>query len=170
MRPLVRSLALVPLALAVACAATPTAQKAPATPTVRTSHLAPSAHPAAVRSDAARTAGSMIGTPYRWGGRTPRGFDCSGLVVYSYGEAGLRGLPHSALALERRARPVSLASLQPGDLLFFDLEGRKVAHVAIYLGDDTFVHAPSPGKRVERIGFDHAYWGTRIRRAGRIAH
>ncbi|MBW2314873.1 MAG: C40 family peptidase [Deltaproteobacteria bacterium] len=159
MRPLVRGLALAPLAWALACAATPT----PVAP----SGAASRSH--SVRNEAVRTATSMIGVPYRWGGRTPRGFDCSGLVVYSYGEAGLRGLPHSAAALERHARPIALASLEPGDLLFFDLEGRKAAHVAIYLGGRAFVHAPSLGKRVERVDFDHVYWGTRIRRAGRIA-
>jgi cell wall-associated NlpC family hydrolase len=63
---------------------------------------------------------------------------------------------------------VTLDGLRPGDLLFFDLDGRKAAHVAIYLGDEAFVHAPSSGKRVERVDFDHAWWGARLRRAGRL--
>jgi cell wall-associated NlpC family hydrolase len=111
----------------------------------------------------------QVGTPYRYGGSGPSGFDCSGLVVYSYARAGLAGLPHSALALERRARPVPLAALAPGDLLFFQPDGDKTSHVAIYLGDRTFVHAPLRGRPVETVSFDHVHWGPRIRQAGRLA-
>ncbi len=120
------------------------------------------------RSAAAGTAVSMVGVPYRYGGASPTGFDCSGLVVYSYAKAGISTLPHSAASLERLARPVSLKDLVPGDLLFFRLSGKKTSHVAIYVGDRAFVHAPSGGKRVERVSFDHVYWGPRIRRAGRL--
>lgn len=110
----------------------------------------------------------MIGVPYRYGGASPSGFDCSGLVVYSYARAGVPGLPHSVAHLERMTRPVALERLQPGDLLFFRLSGKKTSHVAIYVGNRAFVHAPSGGKRVERVSFDHVYWGPRIRRAGRL--
>jgi len=164
-----RALVLVPLAFALACAGGPAPRPASA-PAHATPGAAAQGAPAATRLHAAvvRTATAMIGAPYRFGGHSPSGFDCSGLVVYSYARAGLTGLPHSAAALERRARPVPLDRLEPGDLLFFDLAGRKAAHVAIYLGDDAFVHAPSAGKRVERVPFDHAYWGAHIRRAGRL--
>jgi len=117
---------------------------------------------------AARTALSMVGTPYRYGGTTPRGFDCSGLVVYSYRQAGVDRLPRSAAHLERVATPVALDRLQPGDLLFFRLSGKKTSHVGLYVGGRSFVHAPSPGKRVEQVSFDHVYWGPRIRLAGRL--
>src|SRR5262245_10200498 len=116
------------------------------------------------RAGAVRAALSMVGTPYRRAGRSPSGFDCSGLVVYSYARAGLAGLPHSSEGLERRTRPVSVDELEPGDLIFFDLDGKKSAHVAIYVGDRSFVHAPSSSKRVERVDFDHVYWGPRIER------
>ena len=111
----------------------------------------------------------MIGTSYRYGGASAAGFDCSGLVVYSYARAGIGGLPHSVERLENRAKPVALTNLEPGDLLFFQLSGKKSSHVAIYVGDRAFVHAPSSGKRVERVSFDNVYWGPRIRRAGRLA-
>jgi cell wall-associated NlpC family hydrolase len=120
------------------------------------------------RARAARTAQSMIGTPYRYGGSTPGGFDCSGLVVYSYNRAGVQGLPHNAKLLEERARPILLRELEPGDLLFFRLDGPKASHVGIYVGDRQFVHAPSSGKTVESVSFDHVYWGPRVQRAGRI--
>lgn len=147
----------------------PVACVSPAPP-AHTVRARESTAPPSKRADAVEAALAMVGAPYRPGGRSPSGFDCSGLVVYSYARAGLSGLPHSAAALERRAWPLSVADLEPGDLLFFDLKGKQSSHVALYVGDRQFVHAPSPGKRVERVGFDHVYWGPRIERAGRLAH
>ncbi len=115
-----------------------------------------------------RTALAQVGVPYRRGGSSPDGFDCSGLVLYSYRKAGIRGLPHSAAALDALSQQISLRDLRPGDLLFFRLTGRKTSHVGIYLGNRTFVHAPSGGKRVEKVSFDHVYWGKKLGRAGRI--
>lgn len=112
---------------------------------------------------------AAIGAPYRYGGASKHGFDCSGLVVYSYRRAGIDGLPRTAAALERRTRPVPLSELAPGDLLFFRLGGSKTSHVGIYVGDRSFVHAPSSGKRVEKVDFDHVYWGPQLGRAGRLA-
>jgi cell wall-associated NlpC family hydrolase len=118
---------------------------------------------------AARNARSMVGTSYHYGGSTPSsGFDCSGLVVYSFGRAGRPGLPHSVARLDDLARPISIDQLEAGDLLFFRLQGRKYSHVGIYLGDRRFVHSPSSGKKVEVVSFDHVYWGPRIKRAGRL--
>ena len=116
----------------------------------------------------ASIARSMEGVAYRFGGASPDGFDCSGLVVYSFARAGRLGLPHSVRRLDRLARPVSIEALRPGDLLFFALSGRKISHVGIYLGDERFIHAPSSGKAVEIVGFSHVYWGPRIQRAGRL--
>lgn len=112
----------------------------------------------------------MVGTPYKWGGATPRGFDCSGLVLYSYKVAGVTGLPHSTRQLQSLATPLRVADAAPGDLLFFRLSGKKTSHVGIYVGGRRFVHAPSNGKRVEKVDFDHVYWGQQLRRAtaGRI--
>ena len=120
------------------------------------------------RAAIVQTATAMIGAPYRYGGSSPRGFDCSGLVVYSYAKGGLGGLPHSAAALSRLATPVSLDDLEPGDLLFFTLSGHKTSHVGIYVGDRAFVHAPSGGKHVEKVGFEHVYWRRKLERAGRL--
>ena len=130
---------------------------------------APSGVQSSARRTAAEVAERMIGRPYKRRGATPAGFDCSGLVVYSYAEAGVAGLPRTASSLERVSRPVALGDLEPGDLLFFRLSGRKASHVAIYVGGDAFVHAPSSGKRVERVSFDHVYWSEHLGRAGRLA-
>lgn len=116
----------------------------------------------------ARSARAQVGAPYRWGGASPAGFDCSGLVIYSFEQAGISGLPHSATGLDRRARGVPIQAVEPGDLLFFELSGKKASHVGIYIGGREFVHAPSSGRRVERVSFDHVYWSQHIRRAGRI--
>jgi cell wall-associated NlpC family hydrolase len=116
---------------------------------------------------AAEIARSLAGAPYRFGGASPSGFDCSGLVVYSFTRAGRPGLPHSVSRLDALSRPVQVDSLEPGDLLFFRLRGRRKSHVGIYLGERRFVHAPSSGKSVEVVSFDHVYWGPRIRLAGR---
>jgi murein DD-endopeptidase len=106
---------------------------------------------------AVNTASSMLGKPYRYGGNNPKGFDCSGLVHYSYGRAGAK-VPRSTDAQRKATQPVTLSTLQKGDLLFFDERGRRSSHVAIYLGDGTFVHAPSSGKRVRVDRLADPYW------------
>lgn len=154
--------ALVCLAQLAGCAA-PVGPVAPEPPVVVEPPPPPPHH------QVVQAAQAMLGVPYRYGGSTPRGFDCSGLVIYSFARAGRPGLPHSARDLERVAEPVPIGDLQPGDLLFFDLRDHKRHHVGIYVGGRRFVHAPSRGKRVELVSFDDRFWGPRIRRAGRIS-
>jgi len=109
----------------------------------------------------------MIGRPYRFGGSTPAGFDCSGLIQYSYRQAGVR-LPRSTAAQLKASQPLRGASLRRGDLLFFDEEGKKKSHVGIYLGDGRFVHAPSSGKRVRSDRLDSPYWRKHLSEARRV--
>jgi murein DD-endopeptidase len=97
-------------------------------------------------SRVATTATRLVGTPYRYGGTTPKGFDCSGLVYYSYQQAG-QVVPRTSAAQFSAASQISFKDARPGDLLFF-ASRKSVDHVAIYLGDDRFVHAPSNGKQV----------------------
>lgn len=112
-----------------------------------------------------RTAQSMIGKPYRYGGNSPsRGFDCSGLVQYSYRVAGIE-VPRTSTQQHRRARAVTMSDLQPGDVLFFRVQG-KTGHVGIYLGEGRFVHAPSSGKHVEISTLNNRYWKPRLVGAG----
>jgi cell wall-associated NlpC family hydrolase len=100
----------------------------------------------------------MVGKPYRYGGESPSaGFDCSGLVQYSFRQAGLR-VPRSTEAQLRASRRVPRSQLRPGDLVFFDQDGKKKGHVGIYLGNGRFVHAPSSGKRVRTDSLDSRYW------------
>jgi peptidoglycan DL-endopeptidase CwlO len=85
-----------------------------------------------------------LGTPYVWGGASPGGFDCSGLVMYVYSQVGV-SLPHSSYAQYGYGMPVSMGDLQPGDLVFFD----GLGHVGIYVGGGQFIHAPHTGDVVK---------------------
>ena len=116
---------------------------------------------------AVHVAYTQLGTPYRYGGSSPDGFDCSGLVQYSYGLAGIR-VPRTTSQQLRHARPVSMSALQPGDLVFFRLSKRKPSHVGIYAGNGRFIHAPSTGKEVSYARLDNPYWRERVVAAGRV--
>ena len=111
------------------------------------------------------TAQRMLGTPYRSGGGSPRGFDCSGLVSYSYARAGI-ALPRTAAEQFAAAKAIGPRELQPGDLVFFKINGRSVSHVGIYIGQGRFVHAPGSGKLVSLESLDNPYWRQRIIAAG----
>ena len=96
------------------------------------------------RNRVVQLAWRTVGTPYRWGGSSPGGFDCSGLTRWVYSHVGV-SLPHYSAAQWRYGRSVSRRSLRPGDLLFFS----GLGHVGIYLGHGALIHAPHPGARVE---------------------
>jgi cell wall-associated NlpC family hydrolase len=122
--------------------------------------------PAAATPRVVAVAQQMVGKPYRYGGNTPRGFDCSGLVHYSYTQAG-RTVPRSTGAQYSGSRTVPYAQRAPGDLLFFHIDG-KPSHVGIYLGNGRFVHAPSSGKKVEYASLSNDYWSKRLVKVGRF--
>lgn len=131
---------------------------------------APSALPRAsdqLAERAAKVAGSMLGRPYRYGGSTPAGFDCSGLVNYSYARVGL-SVARDTRGLLTQTAPVPARELRAGDLVFFDQEGKKRSHVGIYLGDGSFVHAPSSGGRVRTDQLESGYWSRHFVEARRI--
>jgi cell wall-associated NlpC family hydrolase len=111
---------------------------------------------------AATFAVSMVGKPYRTGGAAPStGFDCSGLVQFSFWQAGVR-LPRRTDEQREAGGRVRVSNLRPGDLVFFDLDGRRNSHVGIYVGNGQFVHAPSTGKRVRKDRVDSPYWRKRL--------
>jgi cell wall-associated NlpC family hydrolase len=105
----------------------------------------------------ARYALEFVGTPYVWGGNTPEGFDCSGLVQYSYARAGLE-IPRAVVTQRKASRSVSRSNLRPGDLIFFHIDGKRYSHIGIYIGDDKFVHAPRTGKFVSTASLSNPYW------------
>jgi cell wall-associated NlpC family hydrolase len=111
---------------------------------------------------AARIALREVGVPYRWGGTSPSGFDCSGLVYWTYRRLGV-SLPHSSYALAGRGRPVRSSSLRPGDLLFFWGYG----HVGLYIGHGRMVHAPHAGENVQVVRLASGY-GSALEAARRL--
>jgi cell wall-associated NlpC family hydrolase len=124
------------------------------------------AKPVAAAPDASERAAShamkMVGRPYRMGGATAStGFDCSGLVQFSYRQAGM-AVPRSTELQLSASRSVGRSQLRRGDLVFFDQEGKKKSHVGIYLGEGRFVHAPSSGKQVRIDRLDSRYWQAHL--------
>lgn len=111
---------------------------------------------------AALTALQLQGSPYVYGGASPReGFDCSGLVVYVYNQQGLK-LPRTTQSLVQQLPGVNPELRQPGDLLFFNTE-KPYSHVGIYVGNDDFVHAPSARTgRVMVSSLRNPYWRERF--------
>ena len=113
---------------------------------------------------AARIALAAVGTPYRYGGESPGvGFDCSGLVRWSYGRLGV-DLPHSSYALAREGRGVGTGDLEAGDVLVF----AGLGHVGLYLGDGRMVHAPQSGRLVEVVNLGRAGYRGRLVGARRV--
>jgi cell wall-associated NlpC family hydrolase len=91
---------------------------------------------------------SQLGVPYVWGGDTPGvGFDCSGLTMWSWGQAGV-SLPHSAAEQYDDIEHVPLSDIEPGDLLFYD-EGGVIGHVTMYIGGGEMIQAPETGEDVQ---------------------
>ncbi|MGE1155669.1 NlpC/P60 family protein [Pseudomonas sp. MAFF 730085] len=103
---------------------------------------------------------NVLGTPYRWGGSSPsKGFDCSGLVKYAFNDVKAVDLPRTSNAMAAgHGMKVDRKDLKPGDLLFFKLKSRQVNHVAIYMGNDRFIHAPSRGKAVSIDTLKKPFW------------
>jgi cell wall-associated NlpC family hydrolase len=105
---------------------------------------APGSGEGAVAVQAALT---QVGSAYSWGGAAPGGFDCSGLVMWAFQQAGI-ALPHSSQALAHGGQPVALSDLQPGDVLTFYSDA---SHTGIYIGDGLMVHSSTYGVPVRVV-------------------
>ncbi len=137
--------------------------------------FSPSDHDAAVSAAAAddmvMTALTLMGTPYRFGGSSPeQGFDCSGLVQYIYRDISRVTLPRTAAEMSNLAgRDVTTQELTVGDLIFFRLNNsRSINHVAVYIGDSRFIHAPRTGSVVRIDKLDNRYWMRYYDKARRL--
>lgn len=125
---------------------------APVAPVASTGPAPPATH-----SGVVGIAMQYLGVPYRWGGASPSGFDCSGLVMYVYAQVGV-SLPHSSYSQYGMGTPVSRDQLQPGDLVFFD----GLGHEGIYVGGGSFIHAPHTGDVVKISSMTGWYASTYV--------
>ena len=143
---MLKAVQIVGLTLALAaCATAPRTRPAPdgVPPAPRSSAPPPSMPSGDSRTRIIDSARAMLGQPYRWGGAAPGGFDCSGLVVYTMGGAGIR-VPRTAKEQMHAGAPIARRALRPGDLVFLHLTHKDV-HVGIAIDNERFVHAPSAG-------------------------
>jgi len=119
------------------------------------------------RSAITELALSMVGVPYRYGGADPgTGFDCSGLVYYSYTKNG-HVVPRTAMAQFDASARITLEQAAKGDLLFFT-DQEKLSHVGIFLGEGQFIHAPSSGGAVRVANVDAPYYRRHLVAVGRL--
>jgi len=108
---------------------------------------------------AVQTALAQLGDSYVWGADGPDSFDCSGLMMYAWGKAGV-SLSHSSKAQASEGRRVSKSQLMPGDLVFYY---SPISHVAMYIGNGRIVHASRPGKPVKTDPIDLMPYNTAVR-------
>ena len=113
------------------------------------------------------TAEQFLGTPYVFGGTTPEGFDCSGLVQYVFKENGLT-IPRLADEQYNLGEEAKTSQLTAGDLVFFTTYTEGVSHCGIYVGERKFLHASSHGVRIDSL--DNEYWNPRFVGARKIVY
>lgn len=97
---------------------------------------------ASYRNPVIERALTLTGTPYRYGGTTPDGMDCSGFVRYVFNESAGFRFPHNTAMIAKLSRPISKSDLKVGDFVFFNTF-KPYSHMGIYIGNNEFVHAPS---------------------------
>jgi len=117
----------------------------------------------------AGTALSLRGAPYRNGGADPNGFDCSGFTQYVFSQHGL-SLPREVREQYRVGKTIGPQDLAPGDILFFTTTDPGPSHVAIAIGGDQFVHAPSSTGVVRVEHLSSSYWSPRFLGARRLVN
>jgi cell wall-associated NlpC family hydrolase len=123
--------------------------------------------PSGLGMEVARMAHKYIGTPYEFGGRSPKGFDCSGLVWYIYKQHGVV-LPDASYKQAKVGIKVKRDELVPGDLVFFQTNG-QIHHVGFYVGGNKMIHAPGKGKKVVKISLKDKYYRKHYAISRRIA-
>ena len=114
-----------------------------------------------------RLAMEHLGTPYRYGGSTVKGFDCSGFARFIYKKVGVE-LPRSSVEQARYAHHVPKDELRVGDLLCFNNGRGRISHVGIYIGHGDFIHSTSTGGRVQIDSLDEPWWTKSLETIRRV--
>jgi cell wall-associated NlpC family hydrolase len=111
-----------------------------------------------IRDDVVRQAQSFLNLPYRFGGASPNGFDCGGLILYLYRRHGFT-MPHGVIYM----RPTLRLTKTPkkGDVIFFLNDNNIVGHVGMYIDEERFIHAPKEGEVIRYEKLKHPYWKKR---------
>lgn len=117
--------------------------------------------------DIISSAKQHIGVPYKFGGTTTSGFDCSGYVNYVFDQFDI-SLPRSSADMYTKGEAVQKADLQAGDLVFFETYKKGASHVGIYIGDNQFIHASTSKGVITSSINDPYYWGSRYLGAKRV--
>ena len=113
----------------------------------------------AIRNDVVRGAQSYLNLPYKFGGASPQGFDCSGLVLYLYNRHGFT-IPHGVIYMRPTLRLTK--NPKPGDVIFFLNDNHIAGHVGIYIDEERFIHAPKEGAVIRYEKLKHPYWQRRF--------
>lgn len=108
-----------------------------------------------------------LGTPYRFGGATSDGVDCSGLVTVVFTQFGI-AVPRTSRAQAHFGHPIKKSNLRPGDLVFFKTRGSRISHVGIYAGRGHFIHASTRERRVRYDELNKGYFASRFVTARRF--
>lgn len=113
------------------------------------------------RNQIIKTAKKYIGKKYTYGGKSAKGFDCSGFVMYVFKENGIM-IPRMSKNQFKKGKKINKSKALKADLIFFRIKGNRISHVGIYLGNKKFIHSPSSGKKVSISSIENPYWKKKI--------
>lgn len=120
----------------------------------------------AAQTDLRKAVNEVVGTPYKWGGTTVAGFDCSGFILHIFNQFNVK-LPRTSKSQALAGMKVAREDLRPGDLVFFNTDGRGISHAGIYIGGGEFAHSSSSrGVQISKIS--ETYYDKRYVTARRV--
>lgn len=108
-----------------------------------------------------------LGTPYRLGGDTKKGIDCSGFAYQLYDKTFNTIIGSNSRNIFSMVNPINKVELKEGDLVFFKIKSKSISHVGVYIGDNKFAHASS-SKGVMISNLDEPYWQRYFYKGGRL--